>query len=582
MLSSLKYTKILKIAVCLFIATIAIFLLSNFVLAAGVDTGLSYAAGTGLSAAQDIRVTIVKIIRIAIGFLGIIAVGLIMYAGWIWMTSEGNEEKIEQAKKILTNAIIGLIIIISSFAIVSFILNQLTGAVGNNVNLATTGGGAGGGGIAALGAGIISSHYPERNQQGIARNTKIIITFTEPMNPATIMTGDKINAGNIKIYKTQDGVSNPLSFDVGAAKTDDNKTFVFKPAQYLGSPTEKVWYSAALSKNIKKANGDGAFPGVVGEMAYDWMFEVGTYIDNTPPKIESIIPRPDATEPRNVVVQINFSEAIDPTSASGATNKGFDNIKVMDSAANSLVAGNFYISNQFKTVEFITLDACGLNSCGNTVFCLPANKQIKVLAKAATLEALGAASAVYPYTGLVDLANNSLDGNADGTAQGPQTQSNLPPFNANNQSHNGEGDDYTWQFKTSDVIDTTPPVINQVSPTVGAGTNGTGGVEISAVPQATFSKLLLSSSINNSSVNLKMGSNTAVNYWLNKTDDLSANKTTVSINHDQFNENADYGVQLNSGIKDIYQNCYTPCSGLGITGNPSCCNGTASSNKNCQ
>jgi len=572
MLLSKKYSKIFLVAVFLLLATVFLF---HVTLAAEVDTGLTYAEGTGLSASQDIRVTIAKIIRIVIGFLGIVAVGLIMYAGWIWMTSEGSEEKIEQAKKILTNAVIGLIIILSAFAIVSFIINSLTGAISGS-QPAGSSSGVSSGGLAALGSGVINSHYPERNQTGVPRNTKIIITFKEAMDPATLISGQSINQQNIKIYQTESGAADAVTFPVGATKTEDNKTFVFSPSQYLGSPSEKIWYSVALSKNVKKASGASAFAGAVAELAYDWMFEVGTYVDNTPPKIDSVVPAPASTEARNVVVQINFSEALDPTAAAGATRNGFANIKVMDDAAASLIAGNFYISNQYRTVEFLTDSECGINSCGQTVYCLPANKRIKVLAAAANLLVPGAPLAAYPANGLVDLAGNSLDGNGNGTAEGPQAQSGLVPYNANNQTHGGEGDDYYWLFNTNNTIDITPPVVDQVNPVVGGS-----GVDLSVIPQATFSKLLMSSSLNSSSINFKSGG-AGYNYWITKNDDFSAKKTTANINHDQFAENQEYSVQLNSGIKDIYQNCYTPCSGLGVSGNPSCCNGVASNNNNCQ
>jgi len=102
---------------------------ANFALAAA-DLGLDQAAGTGLSAVSDPRVIAANIIRIFLGFLGIIAVGLIIYAGWLYMTAEGEQEKVEKAKKILIGAVIGLVICLASFAIASFILNRLSGATG--------------------------------------------------------------------------------------------------------------------------------------------------------------------------------------------------------------------------------------------------------------------------------------------------------------------------------------------------------------------------------------------------------------------------------------------------------------------
>ncbi len=73
----------------------------------------------------DIRVTIVRIINVFLGLLGVVAVGLILYGGFVWMTAGGNDEKVGTARKILINAVIGLVIIMSAFAITSFVLNKL-------------------------------------------------------------------------------------------------------------------------------------------------------------------------------------------------------------------------------------------------------------------------------------------------------------------------------------------------------------------------------------------------------------------------------------------------------------------------
>ncbi|MFH2018824.1 MAG: IPT/TIG domain-containing protein, partial [bacterium] len=89
-----------------------------------LDLGISYGAQIGLGSA-DIRVTVANIIRVALGLLGIVAVVLMIYAGFVWMTAGGNDENITKAKKILINATIGLAIILSSYAIVSFVMNKL-------------------------------------------------------------------------------------------------------------------------------------------------------------------------------------------------------------------------------------------------------------------------------------------------------------------------------------------------------------------------------------------------------------------------------------------------------------------------
>ena len=116
--------------------------LAHFALA--LDTGIQYGEGTGLGQ-EDPRIMVANIIRMIFGFLGIVAVCLILYAGWLYMTAGGEEDKVEKAKKILIRAVIGIIICLSSFAIASFILNKLLEATGTGGGNIDSGGGAGGG-----------------------------------------------------------------------------------------------------------------------------------------------------------------------------------------------------------------------------------------------------------------------------------------------------------------------------------------------------------------------------------------------------------------------------------------------------
>ncbi|MFA5359760.1 MAG: Ig-like domain-containing protein [Patescibacteria group bacterium] len=127
---------------------IVVFAVVHFALAADLNVGLDNAAGTGLGD-TDPRIIAARIIRIFLGFLGIIAVSLVMYAGWMYMTAEGDSEKVEKAKKILVGALIGLVICLASFAIASFILNSLLDATGASNNNS-----GGGGGTITPGGGI--------------------------------------------------------------------------------------------------------------------------------------------------------------------------------------------------------------------------------------------------------------------------------------------------------------------------------------------------------------------------------------------------------------------------------------------
>ncbi|MFA5131665.1 MAG: hypothetical protein WC467_04630 [Patescibacteria group bacterium] len=86
--------------------------------------------GTGL-AQGDPREIIGRIINFALGFLGVIAVGLILFGGFKWMTAAGNEDKVSEAKQLLGAGVIGLIIILAAWAIATFIITQIYGATMN-------------------------------------------------------------------------------------------------------------------------------------------------------------------------------------------------------------------------------------------------------------------------------------------------------------------------------------------------------------------------------------------------------------------------------------------------------------------
>ncbi len=73
----------------------------------------------------DLRMVVVNIIKFVLGFLGILAVIIVLYAGFKWMLSGGSEEKIGDAKKMLIAGLIGLVIIIFAYIIVNFVITQI-------------------------------------------------------------------------------------------------------------------------------------------------------------------------------------------------------------------------------------------------------------------------------------------------------------------------------------------------------------------------------------------------------------------------------------------------------------------------
>jgi len=79
---------------------------------------------------KDPRLIVADIINVVLGFLGIVAICLILFAGFKWMTAGGNEDKVTEAKKLLANATIGLVIILAAFALATFVLNAIQTSIG--------------------------------------------------------------------------------------------------------------------------------------------------------------------------------------------------------------------------------------------------------------------------------------------------------------------------------------------------------------------------------------------------------------------------------------------------------------------
>ncbi len=78
-----------------------------------------------LGGGGDIRALVLKIINFFLGFLGLLAVIMVIYGGFLYVSSAGNQEKVDSAKKILLYAVIGIVVIIISFALVNTLLGGL-------------------------------------------------------------------------------------------------------------------------------------------------------------------------------------------------------------------------------------------------------------------------------------------------------------------------------------------------------------------------------------------------------------------------------------------------------------------------
>ncbi|MBI2051083.1 MAG: hypothetical protein HYT31_04790 [Parcubacteria group bacterium] len=90
--------------------------------------GLGEFTDVGLGQTQDLKGSIANIINIILGFLGIVAVIIILAGGFKWMTAGGNEDKVGESRQMIIQGIIGLVVVFAAWAIASFVVSNLQSA----------------------------------------------------------------------------------------------------------------------------------------------------------------------------------------------------------------------------------------------------------------------------------------------------------------------------------------------------------------------------------------------------------------------------------------------------------------------
>lgn len=91
-----------------------------------------FTGATGLGQA-NLKSTIGNVLNVLLGFLGIIAVVIILYGGFVWMTAGGSEDKVKKAQQIIVAGAIGLAIILSAYAITNFVIDEFLQATSDSL-----------------------------------------------------------------------------------------------------------------------------------------------------------------------------------------------------------------------------------------------------------------------------------------------------------------------------------------------------------------------------------------------------------------------------------------------------------------
>ena len=129
----MKFQKFPSLLVLILVLTI---IFSPFlVLAIPLENPLAGATGGG-----TFESTVKNVITGVLGVIGVLALIAFIFGGITWMTSGGESAKIQKGKNMMIWAVMGIVIIFSAYAILSFIFTTL---------------GAGGGGATRVGQSII-------------------------------------------------------------------------------------------------------------------------------------------------------------------------------------------------------------------------------------------------------------------------------------------------------------------------------------------------------------------------------------------------------------------------------------------
>lgn len=100
-------------------------------LTGGVASELPSTVTTTDASPQAIPNLVIRIIKLFLSFLGLIAIVVVLYAGFRWMTAGGNSEQVMGAKKTLRNAMIGLVLIFMAYGISYWVGRRIQVATGS-------------------------------------------------------------------------------------------------------------------------------------------------------------------------------------------------------------------------------------------------------------------------------------------------------------------------------------------------------------------------------------------------------------------------------------------------------------------
>lgn len=427
----MKRFKLLKFLPAIFLLFV-VFISPNAALAA-TDFGQamlsSLAIDAGLSS-RSLASIVGLILKIIISLFGMIALSISIYAGVLWMTSKGDPVKIQKSKKLMVSGLVGMLIILSSYAITSFIIGKLTGMFGGNSS-GEINTGENPGVISGFGSGFnVVSTYPRNEMQNAKTCVRVSALFNREVldstvNDTTIFIRDEDN------NKFFDPIKDKYFVNGKAASFYHNNHDFDK---------FKI-YRATISNG---ATGVKSINGELLERAKTVWFKTSELPDLMPQVKRSFPANNDQGICRKAVIQFEFQEGADASNLAEMDPTSFNsaNILIQECLGDLANIGNCTdlpsseISSIYPKSDFTGLSISLKNS-------MKSNSVYKVILKSSNNNPTN-----NPTDGIANSCGKPLDGNKNLIANGTPA------------------DDYSLFFKTGETNDC-EPIISAVVPNSG-------------------------------------------------------------------------------------------------------------------
>lgn len=219
-----------------------------------VQTGMAdFASAAGFGGTSDVRLIIARLLRTALSLSGLVLFGMIVYGGLQWMMANGDKTRIEKARGTLINAVVGIVIILSAFAITQFVISSLVGATNPSSNFDDTTGGPGipscpGCPVDYSSLFVTESYGCLETTTSVPKNTQVQILFNRnvPTSQADLAESIRVSVEGVPVPVTLSGAGHTVLIDANTTTCPDD------PGSYFCEGTN---YTVNVLEGFTSADG---------------------------------------------------------------------------------------------------------------------------------------------------------------------------------------------------------------------------------------------------------------------------------------------------------------------------------------